>query len=632
MLKNKIVVHTLAFAAIILGVVLCYHHTLDVPFVFDDRTSIVENQKLTDLSNFYSLKNIRAQRPLTDFTFALNYHFGELDVMGYHLINIFIHIFASLLVYVLALKILIRCGSSKKTVEHVNFLIAAAFAALIFATHPIQTQAVTYIVQRYTSMAALFYLAAVLLFIFGRQAVADIGNRSVLGIGAGRLFMPVRTILSFPLCFVFAMAAFLSKQSALSLPLMILMIEYAMFDRSWAGWKRKLYFIVPALLAFLIFVLYSTGALQGDVSLGRLLEETSRRARETLAVTRGEYLLTQFKVIPIYIGLVLWPVNQNIDHMYPFVTSLFQSWTFWGMLLTILTASIGIIFKTRYPVIFIGIFWFFIALSVESSLIPIRDAMFEHRVYLAMFGPAVITGFIFLKLVAKYRLSAIITGLALLAILCFSTYQRNALWLDPVELWADSISKNPFSYRAQYNYGLELARKNNPAQALEHFHESIRLRPGFSNGHYNAGLAYQVLNDLEQALKHYQAAAENDPQHVKARLNASVILARKGKLQDAADKLSEALKIDPENVDVLMNLAVISYNLGRAEKALSMLEQLLEEAPDNLNALINTAIISMEMGELNRAENYLLRAYRLRPGDQRIMTQMNRLQRLKTLR
>ena len=135
-----------------------YSNTFQAPFVFDDQHTIQENAKIRNLHNFYTPDVLRSPRPLVDFTFALNYHFGKLQVFGYHLVNLFIHIANGILVFFLS-RMLFRKLSGA---DNPNSYLAALFAALIFIAHPLQTQAVTYIAQRYTSMAAFFYLGSVL--------------------------------------------------------------------------------------------------------------------------------------------------------------------------------------------------------------------------------------------------------------------------------------------------------------------------------------------------------------------------------------------------------------------------------------------------------------------------------------
>ncbi|WP_291321523.1 tetratricopeptide repeat protein, partial [Desulfonatronospira sp.] len=474
--------HLLVLTVITGSIVLGYHHTFSVPFVFDDVHAIEENQKIRDPGNFLTLDSLTAQRPLVDLTFALNYHFGELEVYGYHLLNLIIHVVSAFLVYFLALLIFRRLDSSDGSLNSGLYrtIIPAAFVSLIFALHPVQTQAVTYIIQRYTSMAAMFYLAAVLCYILGRQFM--------LSPVMVRPWIPFRSLVLFILCFVFGLASFLSKQIALSLPLAILLVEYTLFDRTWAGWKKKMAYMAPLGALFFLFALYSAGVLQGEISMGRLLEETDERTRETLEVSRLQYLLTQFQVVTIYLGLLIWPVNLSLDYMYPFVDRLFQGWTMWGLLLLLILAATGIILRRALPAVCLGIFWFYIALSVESSLIPISDALFEHRLYLPMFGFALVLGWVFWEIFRRWQPPALVLGLFVLIFLAAVTYQRNTVWQDPVALWSDTVINRPDNFRAHNNLGQALEDQDRIRKAAWHYQKALEIRPEFAPAHLNLGL------------------------------------------------------------------------------------------------------------------------------------------------
>ena len=155
---------------IVLTVVVIYGNTYHDEFVFDDVAQIKNNAAIRDLHPYFSRDRLLIPRGIVNLTFALNYHFGALDVFGYHLINIIIHILNGFLVYFLALTIFRRIfhlSESSKTYPPPSSSIPlmSLFAALIFVAHPIQTQAVTYTVQRYASLAAFFYMTSVDLII-----------------------------------------------------------------------------------------------------------------------------------------------------------------------------------------------------------------------------------------------------------------------------------------------------------------------------------------------------------------------------------------------------------------------------------------------------------------------------------
>jgi hypothetical protein len=376
-----------ALILITLLAAIIYSNIYHCPFVFDDIHSIVENQAIRDVSNFLDLKQLLKPRSVVDLTFALNYKFGKLDVSGYHLVNVLIHIINGFLVYFLALTIFeqILSGSAQRfdessklkaergkvkgqrskdnpkhrtsniplsdgSVAYTGFQstinnqqstinLMSLFAALIFVAHPIQTQAVTYTVQRYASLAAMFYMGSVLFYLkarmFQQRAKSKEQRVKSRGQGAGgkeqrpEVGGPFSFQLSayFALSIICGLLAFLSKQNTASLPAAIILVEYLFIDRTWRGWKKKILWFTPSFILFVTLVLYVSGFFSGAVQGRGLLEDVSDLMRETGLVSRWSYLCTQFNVLVIYIRLLFLPIGQNLDYLYPFKSGFFDAYT-----------------------------------------------------------------------------------------------------------------------------------------------------------------------------------------------------------------------------------------------------------------------------------------------------------------
>ncbi len=288
---------------IALFVFVIYSNIYSYPFVFDDKTHIVEKENIGDLDNYMSFDRLRQPRGIVYLTFALNYRFGGLNVFGYHLVNVLIHMTNGILAYFLSLTIYRQLapslaqpsesqtkptpktkrkklkksqvqskkgappisrnpdsGPSQSTIDNQQSSIhwMALFAALIFVAHPIQTQAVTYTVQRIAAMGAMFFLASVLFYVRARvlQQGAEVGGQKSgvrrQGAEGGGTFR-FRPLAFYALSVFCAVLAFLSKQNTASLPLMILLVEYMLFDRTWQGWRRKLTWLVPVFTVISLF-------------------------------------------------------------------------------------------------------------------------------------------------------------------------------------------------------------------------------------------------------------------------------------------------------------------------------------------------------------------------------------------
>ena len=376
-------------AIIILGTII-YSNTFDASWHFDDHTAIVENYNIRNLKA--TAAAVGASRWIGFTTFALNYHFGKLDVFGYHLVNIGIHLISAILVYFLVLLTLKTPYLKDSSISRYTASLSLA-SALIFVAHPIQTQAVTYIAQRFTSLAALFYLLSLVLFIKARLQNlrgAKFYSPSHLGCYLGSLLA--------------AFLAMKTKEITITLPAIILLYEFFFFSPSLRSFLKKLVYLTPLLLTFFIIPLMryrltlfgmAGGTFIGIAEVGDVIGDATQ---ETSSLSRTDYLLTQFNVITTYIRLLFFPVNQNLDYDYPISRTLFEFPTLLSFLfLTSVVAFGGWMFKKSRLISF-GIFWFFITLSVESSIIPIRDVIFEHRVYL----PSV--GFVIFLTVAIYQM------------------------------------------------------------------------------------------------------------------------------------------------------------------------------------------------------------------------------------
>ncbi len=381
------------------SVVIVYSGTFGASFHFDDIPLIVENTTLREMKNFFGL--LRGERGVTMATFALNYAVGGLDVFGYHIVNTAIHIINAALAYLLLTATLTKCGMTPERSRKI-----AAFAALFFALHPIQTQSVTYIVQRMESLSALFYLASLLAFVKAAGLNAKLGK-----------------IALYTLVAVFYILGFYSKEVAVTLPAIIFLYDLFFISSLRLKGLAKRWPLYLTLLILLAYFIASTIIPAGG--FGDLSEELTKNAAPISAgfgvsgISATEYLFTQFNVIVYYIALLFVPINQNLDYDFPISTGLFQSpvvrdgavlnipITMPIISLIILLIIIGIggwlLLRSRKDTAGTGtgnsnrsggsgrvaaffIFWFFILLSPTSSFIPIIDVIFEHRLYLASLG------------------------------------------------------------------------------------------------------------------------------------------------------------------------------------------------------------------------------------------------------
>ena len=567
----RVRVNLIPFIIALFGLAL-WSNALYGPFVFDDWVYAAENPYIRDLSN---LLDTSGPRYMAYLSFALNYHVGGEDPFGFHLFNVIVHVINSILLFYLVLSVfetpVFKNNLGDDRLRGTR-LPVALLTSLIFLSHPLQTQAVTYITQRFTSLSTLFYLASALSYIRA-------GISSGKGAPGEKRALYAASLLS-------AVLAMKTKEIGLTLPFIIALIEYAMFHeegRSYGVWRRVKY-LAPFFLTLLIVPVSLAmqtgwggwGGGGGGVGAYNEIEEVmaSRKLSEATGIPRWGYLITQSTVIMRYLRLLLWPSGQQFDYYYPLKTSIFEPWVLASslFLLTVISLSFYIFIRTlgkKAPLLTVasfGVLWFFITLSVESSVIPIHDAINEHRVYLPSAG--IMLSFVsslFLALgYLNERLRAGLKSGTLAAVmfslivppLSIATFLRNEVWRDEVRLYEDEAGKNPHEASPHNYLGIAYSSRGRLEEAANEFREAVRIKPGHVPAHVNLARASLKLGLLDEALREFRTLTALNPGNIYHRINLSVLYLNKGLRKEAEEEIGKALEINPESKDAKK---VLSY-------------------------------------------------------------------------
>ena len=381
--------HLLAIFLISAIATIIYSNSFDCSFHFDDQQAIVENYAVHrfDLKEIFSTSN----RPILELTFAINYYFGKLNVFGYHLVNLLLHISNGIMLYLIILWTA-ALPSIKEKYQERSYRIAL-YASLIFIAHPIQTQAVTYIVSRSSVLATTFYLLTILLFIKAFQESSKLkaqssklkAPRSTLS-AHGSPLSALRSLLLAG-AFLASCLAMGTKQIAATLPLTLLIYDfYFISDGNWKILKKHYKVHLAMFCTIGIAVYLSASGLQKFVSFDYA---KGVQMPYDESVTSFQYLMTQLHVIPYYIKLLFIPTNLNLDYDWPIIRHLDLTTVLFFILLSSI-ASISIWTYRKARLVSFAIAWFFITLSVTSSFVVIYDVIFEHRLYLPSIGFALL--------------------------------------------------------------------------------------------------------------------------------------------------------------------------------------------------------------------------------------------------
>lgn len=643
-----------------LGVFAAYHNSLGGPFVFDDVPAIVENPSIRRL---WPLGPVLAPeldggltisgRPLVNLSLALNYALGGGAVRGYHLVNLLIHALAGLVLF----------GAVRRTwarFRPAEALPAAFCVALLWLLHPLQTAAVTYVVQRAESLVALCYLLTLYGFIRGVEP----DHR-------GRWFG-----LSLTSC----LAGMASKEVMATAPLLVLLYDRTFvagtFREAWRL-RWRYYLGLAGTWLLLAWLVAGTTGRGGTAGFGTTIGPWS-------------YLLTQCQAIVHYLRLAVWPDPLVFDYGTATVSRLGDVWP--QALLLVALAAATVLALVRRPVWGFAGAWLFLVLAPSSSIVPVASqTMAEHRMYLPL---AALVVLVVAGLQARLGRRSVVVSGVLAALLVGLTLRRNTDYRSEVVLWTDTVAKQPANGRAHnnlgkavfaagrpeealahyaeairlqpaapepyYNLGLALARAGRPAEAVARYEEALRLQPAYPEAHNNlgnvllasgrldeAGVHYEEAVRLKpgfaeahgnlanvrleqgrgaEAIRHGEEAVRLDPRAAAARYNLGNALAQARRLPEALAHYEEALRLKPDYADVANNLGNVLVELGRLPEAVTAYERAVRLDPEYADPRRNLAVLLTHLGRLPEAVTHLQAYVRLRPGDQGARTELTRLQ------
>ncbi|MGA2330435.1 MAG: tetratricopeptide repeat protein [Syntrophales bacterium] len=576
--------------------VIAYSNSFDCSFHFDDTPNIEENITIRNLSNVKAWWGFIPSRPIGNLSFALDYHFHKLDVWGYHLVNLGIHVVNAILVWWLVILTMATPVMKAQPISRHKGAMAL-FTALLFVSHPLATQSVTYIVQRLASLATLFYLLSLALFVKGRVREGNKDTR-VYFYYAGSV-----------LCAILGM---LTKEIVFTLPFALVLYEFSFIKTdTWKIDLRDRGIQIPVIILVIFVALFF---LNFSFGIFTPVPPLLNQGYDSL-ITAREYLLTQFSVILTYIRLFILPVNQNLDYDCPISHSLFEGHTLFGLLSLVGIFVAAIFLFRRYRLISFGIFWFFLTLSVESSIIPIsQNVIFEHRTYLPSIGFfLVLTGVVFYFIWDRYRQVSVGALVLLILTNAVLTYERNRVWKSEYTLWADCLRKSPNKPRPLNAYGKAIADAGNASEALRYYNRAIEINPRFFIAYENRGNAKAKLGDYGGAIADYEETLRINPYHADGHYNLGNALAHQGKMVEAVTHLKEAVRIRPRVAEYQNNLGYVLALLGKEDEAITHFREAIRLKPDLADAHNNLGSALLSRGEIDGAINSYRAALRINP-------------------
>ncbi len=616
--------------------IFTYWGTFRVPFLYDDIHAIVQNPKIQDFSKIGDLLKIDNlfNRPILNISFAINRSINGLNVWGYHLMNLGIHIGVGILLYFFSGKCLQLIPQERRN----SYQLLPLIAALIHLIHPLNVQAVVYLSSRSVLLVTLFYLSSALSFIrFFEQ-----WDRST--------FDPKCLFWLLLGLFLFLLGCG-TKAIIITLPVMALIFYYLKCNIE----NRKMdSTLIIMIVAPLFFYLMYRGYLLGNIFVLTTEHESMQMSREL-------YLLTQIKAF-IFYYLLKWffPINLNFEPDFRLINGLGDI-QFIAATLLLLIGTI-VFLKNKSQIVKFSFLWVLITLLPTSSLVPLKQIVTEHRFYLPGIGVCLIIGMALVSLTHYSNKIFPVVGIGLIFLLTLNQLRTDD-FKDSVSIWADTAKKspqkalvhnnlaaaylekkmlneaeqtlkttlmlNPNSDHARINLGVLLIQKKKYQEALEEFYQAIKLGTRDHNAYYNAGLALLEMGRAEESLPFFKEAVKLKPQSAQYHFDYGKALQRNKLFDDALKEYRTSLNIEPNNYKAHINRGTIFWNLKSYYFAEAAFQQAYLLNKQSITTLSNLSSANLVLKDYDAAIRYLKETLAIDPENDNARQMLIAAQRMK---
>ncbi|MFO8163299.1 MAG: tetratricopeptide repeat protein [Desulfatiglandales bacterium] len=607
---RKVVFAVLSLAILLL---LIYGNSFDCAWQFDDESNIINNTNLhLDTFTWQGIKKAIFSRqnspdfpyrPVVCLTFAFNYYFGGKDVLGYHLVNLIIHWLSSVFLFLFIYHSLNLPKLKDKYGPDSYGL--ALLATVFWAINPVQVQAVTYIVQRMASLAGLFFILGLYLYLKART------NSN-----------PVQAFLLFGLCFISFLIALGSKENAAMFPVVIFAYETLLIQRDPFSFIRNNFSLILVVVGFTLFIGLGYFYFK-DGSIFSCL-----KGYETRPFTLQERLLTQPRVIIFYISLLLYPLTDrlNIAHSIDLSKSLTDPIsTLFSFIAIFIFIIIAIYTAKRKPVISFCILFFFLNHIIESTIFPL-EIMFEHRNYVPsmLFFLPFTVGFIALnkKYQAKRIMVYSLVFFVSLVMIGFghAAHLRNLDWKTQGTLWSDALKKSPELNRTHHNLGRYCHNKHQQKKAFQLYLAALKKSPAHNINesfvtHYNLGKLLTDLKEYNRAEHHLRQTLRLMPSSIPAYNSLAQLFDIQKQHELAHEYALKAYQISPADPITNLNIGLHYLRESQPNRAMPHLKNALGAEELRLKALRFIGIAYKQKGSAGRAVLVFQEALKNTPTD-----------------
>jgi len=579
--------------ALILVLLSCaaYFNALSGEFVFDDTLQVVDNPWLRDIGNIFAIfsKSVWSfqldnstsnyYRPLMHIAYMLTYHLFGLKPLCFHVVNLVFHCGVSVLVFLIIKRLLtdhsVRTSSA--------YFSPPFIAAMLFASHPIHTEAVTWIAGLPDVAFSFFYLLSFYFYISFRNGV----KRAYL-----------LSLLSF-------LAATLFKEPALTLPIMLVAYDYLL--------GRLNENVIAGVKIYMPYIAVSSGYL-----LARYFALRSLVPMEFYpSLSNFQLVINVFPLFREYLTSLLWPFNLNLWHTFHPISSPFEENGIISMVVIGIYIIVTALAYRRNKIVLFGLLSIVVPLLPAFYIKGISGKPFAERyLYLPSLGYVLLLS-LFLSW-AREKLPRAIMATTIIFVLIvgsytFATINRNSVWKDDYSLWADTVKKSPDGAGAHLNFAHANLSMGQVDTAIAEYQMALRLDPYLSKAHNGLGVAYKSKGSLDMAISEYKNALRIDPYYADAHGNLGNVYSSKGLRDMAISEYQLAVRLKPGSAKIHYNLADEYFSAGLTDMAISEYQTTLHLNPDYAEPHYNLAVIYFQRGDTDMAKKELERALYIRP-------------------
>jgi protein O-mannosyl-transferase len=599
---------------------LVYLNSVSAPFIFDDQTAILNNPQIRQLWPLSIPLSPRpdtpvAGRPLVNLTFAINYAIGGLEVSGYRLTNIAIHLLSALTLFGLVRRTLLLSSLSPTFGAHAADL--AWVAAAAWMLHPMATETIDYVTQRTESMMGLFYLLT--MYCSARALDARPGRWQAAAFMACAMGMAC-------------------KESMVTAPVMVVLYDWVFVAPAVAEKKHRVRLYVGLAATWLLLAAFMVSGPRTTVGFAT-------------KVSGWTYLLNQAPILLTYLRVAFWPRDLVLDYGLPQGLTLTDVWLPAIIVVGLVVATFALLARRQYAG-FLGA-WFFIILSPTSTIVPIATEVgAERRMYLPL------AALVVLVVIGAYRAWTIWglpqdrrTGAATAVVVCLllsaATVERNREYQSRLSILQTTVERRPHprAYEmlatalhdagrreeaigylemakedpiASFMLGVELVADNQLVRGAEEFERFVQLEPAHSmtiEALESLGRVYAALGRLDQAEARLNEVVQKDPRRIGAHQQLGGVLLRQGRTAEGVRQFQIATELEPHNAEAHRLLGIALGETHQLESAATSLKRAIDLDPSNARSYYLLGRALAAMGQVAAAVPYFARAVALDPQD-----------------